>query len=296
MKNERPGRLEGKVAVITGGASGIGSATANLFLAEGAKVVIADIQADKGQAIAAHHPGEAHYHLCDVTDGEQMMAALECAVARFGGLDILFNNAGIADGMMTLDALDPVSIDQTMALLVRAPMLGTRYAQPLMRARGGGAIINTASIAASQAGWGPMVYSAAKAAIVQWTRVAAAELSRDRIRINAISPGLIATPIHAASLGLSRAQADALAGRVALKAPMMQPLGIAGEPRHIAEAALFLASDAAEFVTGTSLVVDGGVSIGPRHSWKSDIVHSTLAALGMTMEEFEQAKRRDAIA
>ena len=189
--------------------------------------------------------------------------------------------------------MDAAAWDMTFALLVRAPALGAKHAASRMRARGGGAIVNTASIAGLQAGWGPIAYSTAKAAVIQYTKAAAAELARDNIRINAICPGLIATSIFGAGLGMPRQVADQFAARVEEIAHVMQPLQRAGMPADIAEAALYLASDAARFVTGTSLVVDGGITIGSRHAWDEDAPSPFLQALGI---DPEQAKAmRDAL-
>jgi NAD(P)-dependent dehydrogenase (short-subunit alcohol dehydrogenase family) len=153
-----------------------------------------------------------------------------------------------------------------------------KHAVPLMLKRGGGSIINTASIAGLQAGWGPIAYSSAKAAVIHMSRCAAAQLSPQKIRVNAICPGLIATSIFGASFGLPREVADQMAARIVDTAPKMQPIPKAGLPADIAEAALFLASDAAQFVTGTYLVVDGGITAGPRHAWDAR-ADSPFAAL-----------------
>lgn len=261
------GRLDGKVAVITGGASGIGLGTVELFVAEGAKVVAADIQDEKGAMLETRFPGVVRYAHCDVTKEAEIAAAIGLAVSEFGGLDILFNNAGISDGMREIPAIEAETWSWIYDVLVRGPALGMKHAVPAMLARGGGSIVNTASIAGLQAGFGPIAYSSAKAAVIHMSRVAAAQLSPQGIRVNAICPGLIATSIFGASLGLPRAVADQMAARVAENAAEVQPTHKAGVPDDIAQAALFLASDAAAFVTGTHIVVDGGITVGPRHAW-----------------------------
>lgn len=261
------GRLEGKVAVITGGVSGIGLGTVELFVAEGASVVAADIQDEKGAMLEARFPDQVRYAHCDVTVEAEIAAAVKQAADAFGGLDILFNNAGISDGMRAIAEIDADTWTWIYNVLVRGPALGMKHAVPLMAARGGGAIVNTASIAGLQAGWGPIAYSSAKAAVIHMTRVAAAQLAEQQIRVNAICPGLIATSIFGASLGLPRAVADQMAAQVAAHAAKVQPVRKAGAPDDIAQAALYLASDASAFVTGTHLVVDGGITVGPRHSW-----------------------------
>lgn len=261
------GRLEGKVAVITGGVSGIGLGTVELFLAEGAQVVAADIQDEKGRMLEQRFPGRLRYARCDVTVESEIAAAMALAKAEFGGLDILFNNAGISDAMRTIPEIEAERWTWIYDVLVRGPALGMKHAVPLMLERGGGSIINTASIAGLQAGWGPIAYSSAKAAVIHMSKVAAAQLSPQKIRVNAICPGLIATSIFGASLGLPREVADQMAARVVEFAPKVQPVPKAGMPEDIAQAALYLASEASAFVSGTHLVVDGGITVGGRHSW-----------------------------
>lgn len=261
------GRLDGKTAVITGGVSGIGLGTVELFLAEGAQVVAADIQDEKGEMLERRFPGRVRYAHCDVTREDDIKAAVGLAASEFGGLDILFNNAGISDGMRAIEEIEADTWSWIYDVLVRGPALGMKHATPLMLARGGGSIINTASIAGLQAGWGPIAYSSAKAAVIHMSKVAAAQLSPRGIRVNAICPGLIATSIFGASLGLPREVADQMAARVAQGAARVQPVPKAGLPDDIAQAALYLASDASAFVTGTHLVVDGGITVGSRHAW-----------------------------
>ena len=211
--------------------------------------------------------GAVRYVHCDVTQEAEIAAALATAQAEFGGLDILFNNAGISDAMLALTEITAEQWDWIFSIIVRGPMLGMKHAAPMMAARGGGSIVNTASIAGLQAGYGPIAYSSAKAAVIHMSRCAAAQLSPQKIRVNAICPGLIATSIFGASFGMPREMADQMAARIAEKAPKLQPIPIAGLPEHVAEAALFLGSDASIFVTGTHLVVDGGITVGPRNAW-----------------------------
>jgi NAD(P)-dependent dehydrogenase (short-subunit alcohol dehydrogenase family) len=281
------GRLEGKIALITGGCSGIGLATVELFVAEGALVVAADVQDAKGDILERRFPDKLRYAHCDVTLEADIEKAVALAASSFGGLDILFNNAGHGGAIGTVEETDAKAWDDTFALLVRGPAIGMKHAVPLMRARGGGAIVNTASIAGLQAGWGPLAYSAAKAAVIQLTKVAAAELSPQKIRVNAICPGLIATSIFGASFGMPRDAADQMAARIEEIAPKFQPVPKAGLGHDIAEAALYLSSDAAAFVSGTHLVVDGGLTIGPRSAWAPDSVSPILEALGITAEQAE---------
>jgi NAD(P)-dependent dehydrogenase (short-subunit alcohol dehydrogenase family) len=280
-----PNRLSDKIALITGAASGIGLGAAELFVAEGAKVVAADVQDEKGAMLERRFPGQVVYAHCDVTEEADIAAAVAKAKAEFGGLDILFNNAGHGGAMEAVEETSAAGWDATFALLVRAVILGMKHAVPLMKARGGGAVVNTASIAGLQAGWGPIAYSTAKAAVIHLTKVTAAELSPSNIRVNAICPGLIATSIFGASMGLPREVADQMAARVEEVAPKFQPVPKAGLPRDIAEAALYLASDASAFVSGTHIVVDGGITVGGRHAWDVDTVSPLLEALGITAEQ-----------
>jgi NAD(P)-dependent dehydrogenase (short-subunit alcohol dehydrogenase family) len=261
------GRLDGKVAVITGGVSGIGLGTVELFAAQGCQIVAADIQDEKGRMLEQRFRGQVRYAHCDVTVEGDIVGALGLAKSEFGGLDILFNNAGISDGMRQIPEIEAETWSWIFDVLVRGPALGMKLATPMMLERGGGSIINTASIAGLQAGWGPIAYSSAKAAVIHMSRCAAAQLSPQKIRVNAICPGLIATSIFGASLGLPREVADQMAARVAEHGASVQPVPKAGAPEDIAKAALYLASDDSEFVTGTHIVVDGGITVGSRHSW-----------------------------
>jgi len=264
------GRLEGKVAVITGAASGIGLGAVELFVAEGAKVVAADIQDEKGRMLEQRFGGSVRYAHCDVTKEDEIAAAVNLAASEFGGLDILFNNAGISDRMLTVGELTVEGWDWIFSILVRGPALGIKHATPLMMARGGGSIINTASVAGLQAGYGPIAYSSAKAAVIHLSRVTAAQLAPQKIRVNAICPGLIATSIFGASFGMPREVADQMAAMIVGNAHKAQPIPKSGVPDDIAKAALFLGSDDAQFITGTYLLVDGGLTVGPRSAWDTE--------------------------
>ena len=284
------GSLNGKVAVITGGCSGIGLGTVELFIAEGAKVVCADLQDEKGAMLEARFGDLLRYVHCDVTQEADIAKAINTAAEAFGGLDILFNNAGAGGASNGVEDMTAEAWDSVQNLLVRSVVLGMKHAIPLMRARGGGAIVNTASIAGLQAGWGPLAYSTAKCAVIHLTKCAAAELSPQKIRVNAICPGLIATSIFGASFGLPREVADQMAAQIASVAPDFQPVPKGGMPDDIAKACLYLASDAAAFVSGTHLVVDGGITIGGRSSWDKSAPSPLLVALGITPEQAEQMR------
>jgi len=279
------GRLEGKVALITGAASGIGLGAVELFVAEGACVVAADMQDEKGAMLERRFPDRVRYIHCNVTQEADIARAVALADSQFGGLDILFNNAGHGGSTTGVADMDADGWDATFALLVKGPAMGMKHAVPLMLKRGGGSIINTASIAGLQAGFGPLAYSSAKCAVIHMSRCAAAELSPQRIRVNAICPGLIATSIFGASMGLSREVADQMAARVAEMGGKVQPIPKAGAPDDIARAALYLASDDSVFVTGTHIVVDGGITIGGRSSWDPTAGSPFLEALGISAEQ-----------
>jgi NAD(P)-dependent dehydrogenase (short-subunit alcohol dehydrogenase family) len=282
------GRLDGKVALITGAASGIGLGTVELFLREGARVVAADVQDEKGAMLERRFPDTLRYIRCDVTEESQIAAACALAASAFGGLDILFNNAGHGGMPGGVDAMTAEGWDATFALLVRGPALGMKHAAPLMRERGGGSIINTASIAGLEAGWGPLAYSTAKGAVIHMTKCAAAELSPHRIRVNAICPGLIATSIFGAAIGLPRDAADQMAAMIAERAAGVQPIPKAGLPADIAAAALYLASPDSAFVSGTHLVVDGAITVGGRHSWDPTVGSPFATIMGVTPEQIQE--------
>lgn len=284
-------RLEGKIAVITGAASGIGLASTERFLAEGAKVVAGDVQDEKGAALEARFAGRLIYQSCDVTDEAAIKALLERAHGEFGGLDILFNNAGAVGTTGALDELDIPAFDATIGLLLRSVICGMRHAVPLMRARGGGAIINTASVAAFSAGWAPFSYSVAKGAVLHATKLAAAELGRHAIRVNAVCPGLIATSIFGAAMGASRELADQMAALIASRAGGAQPIK-GNAPEDVANAVLYLASDEARFISGAHILVDGAMLTGPRHSWDPSDPGVMGRLFDLTPEQISQTGRR----
>lgn len=262
------GRLNGKVAVITGGCSGIGRATVERFVQEGARVLVADVQEDAGRQVVAGLGEAVRFRRCDVTREADIAATMAAAVDAWGGLDIVFNNAGAGGARAPIDEITGEEWDATQALLLRSVALGIRHAATHMKTRGsGGAIVNTASIAGLQAGFSPIAYAVAKAGVIHLSKVAAAELARHRIRVNAICPGYILTNIFTASSGITGAAAERVKSALAGMAPRVQPVAAPGSPGHIADACVFLASDEAAFVTGTHLVVDGGLTIGPRHAW-----------------------------
>lgn len=281
--------LNNKVALVTGAASGIGLASVETFVEKGARVVAADIQDDKGAALETRFGADTvRYVHCDVTSAEGLTAALQLAADAFGGLDILFNNAGHGGTPSTIEEFDPEGFDHTVALLLKSVFMATHLALPHFRARGGGAVINTSSISAISAGYAPIVYSVCKKGVAHFSKLAAAELAKHKVRVNAILPGFIATSIFGASLGLPREQADQMAELIAQNAGAMQPAGRVGTGRDIAEMAAFLASDAAEFITGGEFLVDGGMTVGPAYSWREGEAGPVLEAMGITAEQAEQ--------
>ena len=282
-------RLKGKVALVTGACSGIGLGTVELFLAEGALLIAADMQDEKGAALEARFRGALRYVHCDVTAEADIAAACAAAMDAFGGLDVLFSNAGSAGQPGGAETMTVEGWDAVFALLVRAPALGIKHAAPLMAQRGGGSIINTASIAGLEAGWGPLAYSTAKAAVIHMSRCAAADLATRRIRVNAICPGMIATSIFGTAIGLPRERADQMAAHIAESAGGVQPIPVAGLPSDIAAAALYLASDESRFVTGTHLVVDGGITVGDRHAWDPSMPSPFAKAMGIDPEALQAA-------
>jgi len=261
-------RLKNKVAVITGGCSGIGLGTLERFVAEGAQVMVGDIDDAAGAVLVARFDGRVAYQHCNVMEEAQIEALMAAAVARFGGLDVVFNNAGAGGTPAGIADMTGEGWDRTQSLLLRSVALGIRYAVPHLKARGGGAIVNTASIAGVQSGAAPIAYSVAKAGVIHLTRIAGAELARSGIRVNAVCPGLILTNIFTANTDrVPAAAAPAVKAAMAQGAPNAQPIAKAGLPEDIAKAVLFFATDESAFVTGEHLLVDGGAFIGPRHAW-----------------------------
>ena len=260
------GRLDGKTALVTGGCSGIGLATVELFVKQGAKVVVADVQDEKGRMLEERFGDRVVYCRCDVTLEEDIESSVQMARTSFDGLDILFNNAGSGGAPDGIFDMSVDGWDATFALLLRGPMLGTKHAAPLMKERGGGSIINTASIAGLEAGWG-LAYGVAKAGVIHLSKLSAAELAVHNIRVNAICPGVIVTPIFGVAAGMDRAAADQMTGSLVDAASRMQPLRRAGQPQDIANTALYFASDDSAFVTGTHQIVDGGILVGQQVSW-----------------------------
>ena len=277
-------RLANKVALVTGGGSGIGEATVRLFVAEGAAVVIADIQDDRGRRVTGELGPRAAYVHADVSRESEVQAAVAETVRRFGRLDCMFNNAGYAGVGGRIAEIPVAGFDETLGVLLRGVFLGMKHAAPVMQAQGSGSIISTASVAGMVTGLGPHVYSAAKAAVIHLTRSVAMELGEHNVRVNCICPGGIATPIFGKGLGLSIERAEAIVPLMKGVLENLQPIKRSGLPDDIAQAALWLASDDATFVNGHALVVDGGL-IGGRSWSESQLRRSALrSALGLADE------------
>ena len=274
------GRLEGKVAIITGGSSGIGEASVRLFTNEGAQVVIADIQDKKGMRLAEELGETVSYIYTDVSNEEDVRTAVTHAIKNYGRLDCMFNNAGIAGAVGPIESVTMEAFDKTLAVLLRGVFLGIKYAAPVMKRQGSGSIISTASVAGIRTGYGNHIYSAAKAGVIQLTRSVAMELGESGIRVNCILPGFIPTPMIGRARGLSIEAADRKIDVIKESFKEAQPIKRTGLPEDIAKAALWLAGDDSSFVNGHALVVDGGVTGG--RGWSS--YQEAIRELNKTLE------------
>ncbi|RYD88646.1 MAG: SDR family oxidoreductase [Sphingomonadales bacterium] len=260
-------RFSGKTVVITGAASGIGAETARLFAREGAIVYAADIDEAGVQAMRDEGIGDIRFQHCDVCSTDAIKALMDRAGSETGGIDVVFNNAGAGGAREKIHEIEPADWDRTMDLLLRSVAFGIRYAVPHMQNRPGASIVNTASVAATASGYSPTAYAVAKCGVLHLSKVAAADLAQFGIRVNAILPGFINTNIFTTSLEVPDETKHIAKSMIAQTSANAQPVKRGGQPRDIAEACAFLASDAASFITGTSLLVDGGLTIGQRGSW-----------------------------
>jgi NAD(P)-dependent dehydrogenase (short-subunit alcohol dehydrogenase family) len=247
-----PGELTGKVAIVTGGASGIGRATVECFAAEGARVVVADTDADAGAAVASGLGDTVAFRPTDVSDADDVQGLIDFTVGHFGGLHVMCNNAGIGSSFTRFLDQDFADYERVMAVNLWGVIIGSQRAARHMAGHGGGSIINTSSIAALTGGAGPFVYRAAKAAVIQASTSMAIDLAEHGIRVNVLAPGHIETAITTYDMG------------AVIRAT--QPLQRHGGPEDVAQAALFLASDRSAQITGIVVPVDGGtVAGGPVH-------------------------------
>ncbi|MBX9918793.1 MAG: glucose 1-dehydrogenase, partial [Mycolicibacterium frederiksbergense] len=256
--------LAGKVAVITGGASGLGEGLVRRFAAEGARVVFGDVDVARGKAVVDELGSATVFLASDVTDMSQIAALVDTAVAEFGGLHVMVNNAGIS-GTMHRRFLDDdlADFDAIMRINLRAVMAGTRDAARHMAENGGGSIINLTSIGGIQAGGGVQTYRASKAAVIQFTKSVAIELAHHEIRVNAIAPGNIRTAIvRKSAAGEDREHVEEFEAKIRAQMRNDRPLKREGTVDDVAEAALYFATDRSRYVTGTILPIDGGTVAG----------------------------------
>ena len=272
--------LTDKVAIVTGGTSGIGLATVERFLDEGAQVMIADIQDDAGAEIVERLGDRVAYTHTNVTEEAAIEAVVEAAVERFGKLDIMFNNAGAHGDQSPIMELGQEGFERTLSLLTSSVMFGHKYAARQFQQQGtGGSIISTASAAAFQGGWSAAAYTVAKHGVVGIVKQATPELAPLGIRSNAIAPGIIMTPIMSRGFGIPDEQAAEFVAYLSEKLGPTQPSGRVGTPEDIAKAAVFLASDLSEFVNGVVLPVDGGVTSTNLGSFTDDLTAAGMAYL-----------------
>ncbi len=282
------GELAGKIAVVTGGSSGIGKATAQLFVAEGASVVIADIDDAAGEALAAELGEAAIYRHVDVAQKAEVEALVASAVEQFGRLDIMFNNAGIACAAFP-DFLDDTleDFDKVVGVNLLGPMVGTQAAARVMKDQPGagnssGVILNNASIAGLLAGQAMMTYRATKAALIHFSKSAAIDLARHGIRVNCLVPGHIRTPLSSFEQGSQADNVRELGQAIDEVYLSNQPLKRRGVPEDVAQAALFLASDRAQQITGIAMPIEGGVTIGDPVNHLQDIFEARSRILGQS--------------
>ncbi len=257
------GRLQDKVAIVTGAASGLGEATARQMIAEGAHVLLADINDSKSEALAAEL-GERALHLhTDVSAEADVARAVDAAVEQHGRLDCMFNNAGVVGASGPIDELTVEEYEFAQGVLLRSVFLGMKHAARVMKPRGSGVILSTTSIAGVEGGWGPHLYAAAKSAVVGLTRNVASELATYGVRAVAIAPGKILSPMNAARIVGDPDDLEGLAKAFQSRTPLRGRVGL---PEDVAHAAVWLASDEAGFVSGTTIVVDGGLTTGSKEN------------------------------
>ena len=277
------GKLDNKVAIITGGASGIGEATVRLFVKEGAKVIIGDILDDYGSKLAEELGSNAEFVHTDVSEEKEVRALIREA-KKIGRLDIMMNNAGAGKSTGFFENTSVKDFDWMIGVMLRGTFLGMKHAIRMMKKQGSGSIINMGSVAGLQAGYGPHPYNAAKAGIIQLTRTVAWEVGEFGIRINCICPGGIATAIFGKGLGMSQEKALELIPKIKkLILENSQPIKRAGIPIDIAKTALWLASDDSNFVTGQAIVVDGGLLTGPNREYAEQKLNELAKELGIEL-------------
>ena len=260
-------RFLDKTVIVTGAASGIGAAATALFAGEGATVFASDIDVAGGEKLVRETPGDVRFVECDVCDPAAIKALMDHAAQETGGIDTLFNNAGAGGARESIAEIEPEAWDRTMDLLLRSVAMGIRYAVPHMKGRKGASIVNVSSVAAVGPGYSPTTYAVAKAGVLHLTKCAATDLAQFGIRVNAVQPGFINTNIFTATMDIPDAAKEQAKAMIAQMSSNAQPVARGGQSDDIAQAAAFLASEQAGFMTGASMVVDGGITLGPRHSW-----------------------------
>jgi NAD(P)-dependent dehydrogenase (short-subunit alcohol dehydrogenase family) len=279
------GRLEGKVAIVTGATSGMGKRTAERFVEEGAIVVLAGRREAEGEEAARSLGPRAHFVRTDVAREDDVRRLVEGTVARHGRLDCLFNNAGGPGPRGGIATIPLDGAERSMAVNFGGVLLGMKHAAPIMVRQRSGSIINNASVAASRAGYSSsMIYSAAKAAVVQLSRCVAMELGEHSVRVNCISPGAIVTGILLKALGLPHDRADDVSVNLTERFAAQQPIPRAGSVDDIAHMAVFLASDESTFVTGQDIVVDGGQISGRLWTPQQEGLRQLRQAFGLQAE------------
>lgn len=285
-------RFLDKTVIVTGAASGIGAAATVLFAGEGATVFASDIDVAGGEKLARETPGDVRFVECDVCDPAAIKALMDHAAQETGGIDTLFNNAGAGGARESIAEIEPEAWDRTMDLLLRSVAMGIRYAVPHMKGRKGASIVNVSSVAAVGPGYSPTTYAVAKAGVLHLTKCAATDLAQFGIRVNAVQPGFINTNIFTATMDIPDAAKEQAKAMIAQMSSNAQPVARGGQSDDIAQAVAFLASEQAGFMTGASMVVDGGITLGPRHSWDPEEAGAFEAL--MALEEQVKAAQQNA--
>jgi len=285
-------RFLDKTVIVTGAASGIGAAATALFAGEGATVFASDIDVAGGEKLARETPGDVRFVECDVCGPAAIRALMDHAAQETGGIDTLFNNAGAGGARESIAEIEPEAWDRTMDLLLRSVAMGIRYAVPHMKGRKGASIVNVSSVAAVGPGYSPTTYAVAKAGVLHLTKCAATDLAQFGIRVNAVQPGFINTNIFTATMDIPDAAKEQAKAMIAQMSSNAQPVARGGQSDDIAQAVAFLASEQAGFMTGASMVVDGGITLGPRHSWDPEEAGAFEAL--MALEEQVKAAQQNA--
>jgi len=285
-------RFLDKTVIVTGAASGIGAAATALFAGEGATVFASDIDVAGGEKLVRETPGDVRFVECDVCDPAAIKALMDHAAQETGGIDTLFNNAGAGGARESIAEIEPEAWDRTMDLLLRSVAMGIRYAVPHMKGCKGASIVNVSSVAAVGPGYSPTTYAVAKAGVLHLTKCAATDLAQFGIRVNAVQPGFINTNIFTATMDIPDAAKEQAKAMIAQMSSNAQPVARGGQSDDIAQAVAFLASEQAGFMTGASMVVDGGITLGPRHSWDPEEAGAFEAL--MALEEQVKAAQQNA--